>query len=136
MSKINVIIRIERCKVSEMAGLRRSSARSVVLQSACPWTPVCIKVPAELTVSEKVEAGQRIWTARLNFLTPEEFERERMVYKATAADGKEYIIGTNERPYPVTSMTEPHPDKVTDNQLFEVSVSYSSACQIPYIAGS
>jgi len=91
-------------------------------------------VPAGLDISDKLEAGQRVYSAKLSFSSMEEFPRERVIYKATTADGKQYLIGTHERPYPVTSMVEPHPDKITDNQLFEVSVTYNSAFPIPYIA--
>lgn len=135
MSCANVIIRVDRCLLSEMPAIRRVSARTVELLSACSWTSVPIKVPAELNISDKLESGQRVYSAKLSFTSVEEFPRERMGYKATAADGKQYLIGTNERPYPVTSMVEPHPDKITDNQLFEVSVNYTSDFPIPYIAG-
>lgn len=134
MSCVTVIIKVDRCFASEMPAIRRVSSRTVELLSACSWTSVPIKVPAGLDISDKLEAGQRVYSAKLSFSSMEEFPRERVIYKATTADGKQYLIGTHERPYPVTSMVEPHPDKITDNQLFEVSVTYNSAFPIPYIA--
>lgn len=130
---INVINKIDWCKASDFPQVKRWG-RTVVLLTSCQWQPVCIKIPAKLQITEKKDAGQRIFTAQLNFRTPEEFPRERMVYRATAVNGKQYLVGTSERPYPITTITEVHPDNITDNQLFEVGVTYSSTLNIPYIA--
>ena len=56
------------------------------------------------------------------------FTKELLVY-----NGRYYLIGNNDRPYPVTTVNDNHPDNMTDSQLYEVTVNYTSAGKIPYI---
>lgn len=135
MHYTNVIISIDRCLASDMPDVLRTSSRVIIPMDAIPWIPIPIKVPASLNISDKLDNGQRIYSAQLAFKTPSDYPRERMVYRATAVNGKQYLIGTRERPFPVTSVVEPHPDRITDNQLLEVTVTFSSAYKILYIAG-
>lgn len=128
------IIAIDRIQAGAIIGLRKISKSSVTVSSSTPWESVPIKVPARLTISDKIENGVRLYTAQLVFRTCEEpGDMERMVYRCKAADGKYYLIGTNDRPYPVSNQTDNHPDNMTDSQLYEVSVSYSSNGKIPYM---
>ena len=55
------------------------------------------------------------------------------MYRCKAANGRYYLIGTNDRPYPISTVTQNHPDNMTDNQLDEVTVNYTSSNKIPYI---
>ena len=128
------IIAIDRVSAGAIVGLRRLSASSLHVSSLTPWESIPIKVPARLTISEKIEDGVRIYTAQLVFRTCEEpGDRGRKVYRCKTADGRYYLIGSNERPYPVSTVTTNHPDNMTDNQLDEVTVSYTSSSKIPYI---
>lgn len=128
------IVAIDRIQAGEIIGLRRLSASCVAVSSDTPWESIPIKVPAKLIVSEKIEDGVRMYTAQLVFRTCEDpGNRSRMVYRCWAADGRYYLIGTNDRPFPVTTVTTNHPDNMSDNQLDEVAVSYTSASRIPYI---
>lgn len=128
------IIAVDRLRAGDIVGLRQASATSVHVSTATAWENIPIKVPARLTISDKIEDGVRLHTAQLIFRTCEEpHEIERMVYRCKTADGRYYLIGNNERPYPVTTVNDNHPDNMTDSQLYEVTVNYTSAGKIPYI---
>ena len=128
------IIAIDRLRAGDIVGLRQASATSVHVSTATAWENIPIKVPARLTISDKIEDGVRLHAAQLIFRTCEEpHEIERMVYRCKTADGRYYLIGNNERPYPVTTVNDNHPDNMTDSQLYEVTVNYTSAGKIPYI---
>lgn len=134
MKSTRHIVRIDHTSSASLTGLRRISTASVNLSESTPWEQLPVKVPARLTISDKIEDGVRLHTAQLIFRTCEDVDsRERMVYRATCADGRQYLIGTNDRPYPITNVSEAHADNMTDNQLQEVTVSYTSAARIPYI---
>lgn len=134
MNTLRNIIAIDRISAGAIVGIRRLSTSSVQVSALTPWESIPIKVPARLTISDKIEDGVRIYTAQLVFRTCEDFgDRDRKVYRCKTADGRYYLIGSNDRPYPVTNVNEPHPDNMTDSQLNEVTVSYSSASKIPYI---
>ena len=128
------IVAVDRLRAGGIIGLRQASATSVHVSTATPWENIPIKVPARLTISDKIEDGVRLHAAQLIFRTCEEpHEIERMVYRCKTADGRYYLIGNNERPYPVTTVNDNHPDNMTDSQLYEVTVNYTSAGKIPYI---
>lgn len=128
------IIAIDRVSAGAIVGLLRLSASSVQLSSLTPWESIPIKVPARLTISDKIEDGVRIYTVLLVFRTCEDlYDWDRKVYRCKTADGRYYLIGSNDRPYPVTTLTMIRPDNMTDNQLDEVTVGYTSSNKIPYI---
>lgn len=128
------IIAVDRLRAGDIVGLRQASATSVHVSTATAWESIPIKVPARLTISDKIEDGVRVYTAQLIFRTCKELDdRERKVYRCKAANGRYYLIGTNDRPYPISTVTQNHPDNMTDNQLDEVTVNYTSSNKIPYI---
>lgn len=45
------------------------------------------------------------------------------------------LIGSPERPYPVGTVSKNHPDNMTDNQLSEVTVTWTDIHDIPIIEG-
>lgn len=123
MNKIRNIVAVDRMPVA-------------ALQAADDtyWQSIRIKVPARLTLSDKIEDGVRMYSAKLVFRTCEDLESvERQAYLCRAADGSEYVIGCTGRPYPITTITDDHPDNMTDSQLYEVTVNYTSPYKIPVI---
>ncbi len=134
MNTIKNIVSIDMLNAEKLLGLRKMSSSCIRLSSATPWQAVAIKIPAKLTISEKVVNLARVFNAQLVFKTCEEIEdRRRKVFRCKTADGRYYLIGGNERPYPITTVTEVHPDNMVDSQLNEVTVSYDSVTKIPYI---
>lgn len=134
MKRIHNIIRVDRVRVSSITGYIRVGESSARVGSDIPWNVIPIKVPAKLSISDKIEDGVRLHTAQLVFRTCEDAgDLERWAYRCYTADGRTLLIGTSERPYPVGIVTQNHPDNMTDSQLDEVTVSYTSASRIPYI---
>ena len=134
MNTLRNITSIDRLRAGDIVGLKQASAFSVHVSTATPWENIPIKIPARLTISDKIEDGVRLHTAQLVFRTcAEPGDRGRQVYRCKTADGRYYLIGTNERPYPLSTVTMNHPDNMTDSQLNEVTVSYTSASEIPFI---
>ena len=134
MKKIQIITAVDRIPVSSLAGMLRVSNTGVKLPSGINWQPLAIKPHAQLSISDKVEDRNTVWTAKLVFKTCEELgDRGRWAYRCKLLDGRYCLIGTDERPYPVASVLENMPEKVTENQLNEVTVNWQSARFIPYI---
>ncbi len=134
MNIIKNVVAIDQLKAGEIIGWRRMSKSCVHVSSSTPWQSVSIKIPARLTFSDKIEEGVRIHNSQLVFKTCEDIEeRDRKIYRCKTADGRYYLIGSNERPYPISTVSEVHPDNMTDSQLNEVTVIYKSATKIPYI---
>ncbi len=134
MKKIQIITAIDRIPVTSLVGMSRVSKTGVKLPYGINWQPIAIKPHAQLSISDKVEDKNTVWTVKLVFKTCEEFgDRGRWAYRCKLVDGSYRLIGTDERPYPVASVLENMPENVTDNQLNEVTVNWQSAHFIPYI---
>ena len=134
MKKIQIITAIDRIPVTSLVGMSRVSKTGVKLPYGINWQPLAIKPHAQLSISDKVEDKNTVWTVKLVFKTCEEFgDRGRWAYRCKLVDGSYRMIGTDERPYPVASVLENMPENVTDNQLNEVTVNWQSAHFIPYI---
>ena len=134
MNTLQNIIAIDCVPVKSITGYERISELFAQVDDRTPWQSLPIKVPAQMKISDKIEDGVRIYTAQLVFRTCEErMDLKRLAYRCCTASGKYLLIGTPERPYPVSTVTQNHPDNMTDNQLDEVTVSYTSTTRIPYI---
>ncbi len=134
MKKIQIITAVDRIPVTSLVGMSRVSKTGVKLPYGINWQPLAIKPHAQLSISDKVEDKNTVWTVKLVFKTCEEFgDRGRWAYRCKLVDGSYRLIGTDERPYPVASVLENMPENVTDNQLNEVTVNWQSAHFIPYI---
>lgn len=93
-----------------------------------------IFAPAKFSCSNKVSDKSRIYEYQLTFRTCEELEvAGHYAYALVMADGSKMILGSDDRPYPVTSSSRTLPDNMTDSQLWEVSVSYAVAAPMPVI---
>lgn len=134
MKQIKIVIAVDRVPVTSLQGMTRISKTSVRLPAGISWEALVIKPHAQLTVSDKVEEKNRIWTAKLSFKTCEDLnDRDLYAYRCRLSNGQYRLIGSNERPYPVASVAESMPENVTDNQLNEVTVNWSSPRFIPSI---
>lgn len=134
MKHIKIVTAVDRIPVTYLAGMVRVSRTEVRPPSTPLWQPLKIKQHAQLTISDKVEDGCTIWSAKLVFRTCEEFgDRGRWAYRCRLLDGRYRLIGTSERPYPIASVLENMPEKVADAHLNEVTVTWQSSHFIPYI---
>ena len=129
------VIAIDRTPVTSIVGFQRTGRNSVKMDAATPWQSLKIKVPARLTITDKIDDGVRLYTAQLVFKVCKEDmgDWNRQAFRCHTADGKQVLIGSDERPYPVATVNDTRPDNMTDSQLCEVTVNYTSASQIPYI---
>lgn len=129
-----LIVAVDRIQASEVKGYHRIGLGSVKVSTSIGWKNIKVKVPARLNITDKVEDGVRLYTAKLVFRTCEEmFDCEKQVYRCKTASGNYILIGSDTRPYPITTVNDSHPDNMTDSQLIEVSVDYTSPVRIPYI---
>ena len=135
MKQIRIVTKVERTAIRNLDGMTRISETEVRLPSDITWEPLSIKPHAQLSIIDKQEDKNTVWDAKLIFKTCEDFsKRKRWAYRCLLSNGQYRLIGSNDRPYPVTSVSENMPENVTENQLSEVTVSWKSPRFIPVIS--
>lgn len=135
MKVLKNVIAVAAVQSYDLEGVERKSPGVVSVPDSVPWEQVEIQVPAKLSIINKVEDKNTVWTTTLTFRTCEDrFDRKHPCYMVTLANGKRLLVGSSERPYPVTVTSETMPDNLTDSQLQEVTVTLTSRSRPPVIA--
>lgn len=89
-------------------------------------------VPAKLTINNKVIDKNHVWEYQLIFRTCLDLKATgHWAYLLKLANGKWIILGSNQRPYPVTVSSRTLPDNLSDSQLWEVTVTWSNRSEAP-----
>lgn len=83
---------------------------------------------AACTDTTKTSNKSRLHTVTLTALLSSGFDDEYrdLVFMLTAADGTRYILGGNERPYPIVSTTDNYPGKTTEPSGCSITVEWVS----------
>jgi len=134
MKRIRVVNTVERTAIENLQGMVRVSNTEVKIPSSIEWEAIAIKPHARLTCEDRIEDGIVVWTTTLSFKTCEELSvKGRYAYRCRLNNGEYLLVGTNNRPYPITKYVETMPENITDNQLTEVSVTWISAYIVPHV---
>lgn len=135
MKHVRKVISVSRCPIRLLPPVVFTSDNTARLLSTSDWERLCIKVPAELSITTKTEDKARLWTAKLTFTTPDDSPiRERYAWLCTLADGSVLLIGTDKRPFPVVETAHTISSKSdSTSELPEVTVTYTSPRPLPYV---
>ena len=90
--------------------------------------------PATLFINSKVVDKNYLWEYKLVFRICHDLEvHGHWAYVLKQADGRWMILGTINRPYTVTISSKELPDNLSDNQLWQVTVTWNNKSQVTYI---
>lgn len=135
MGNIRIVSKVERATCSSLYGMRRIAPRIVSVPASVGWEEMACKEHPSLEITEKVEDKVTLYTATLKFYTCQEFDdRDDYAYRVTLVSGRKLLVGTADRPIPQMTVQENAPEKVTDEQLNAVTITYTSPKMIPTIA--
>lgn len=135
MRSIKIVKAVAYAYNSQLAGMVETSSRSVRLPSTVEWHDINIKPHPSMVSSSKNEDNNRVVTTTLKLITSDDLyiRRRRLVFRVTLTDGRQYLVGAHQRPFPQIEITENAPENVTVNQLNEVVITYKSFHIPPYI---
>lgn len=135
MKSVKIVKTVDYTFNTQLAGMRAASVRAVRLPADVEWHGVSIKPYPSMVSSTKAEDNNRVVTTTLKLFTPDDLHirRRHLVFRVTLVDGRQFLIGSDLRPYPVVDIIENCPDAVTDNQLNEVTITYKCLHIPPYI---
>ncbi len=136
MGCLNIILSIERTECHNLNGIEHLSPSVVLIPDSVEWQKIAVRPHPSMTIAEKVEDKARTYTTTLKFHTVEDLSGlQRMAYRIKLANGKQLLLGGFTRPYPVTTVQKNMPEKTSDSQLNEVTVTLTSIRILPEISG-
>lgn len=131
---MRIVTKVERTLCHGLSGVTRTGSGTVSVPEGVVWEEINTRKHPSLQISDKIDDKARLYTATLKFYTCDDMkDRERYAYRVTLIDGNCLLIGNYERPYPITTAVDSMPEKPTDNQWLEVTVTWTSPWQIPQI---
>ena len=100
----------------------------VSLQYYRQFHALCMDGLASCEVSEAIEDGSRVTTVRLTVHTTEDFhvDNRRLCWRITTVDGRQFLIGMDEQPWPVVTVADAYPDKATERSGKTVTVTWTT----------
>lgn len=100
----------------------------VALQYYRPFHTLCMDGLASCEVNETIEDGSRLTTIRLTVHTTADFhvDDRRLCWRITTVDGRQYLIGLDEQPWPVATVADAYPDKATDRSGKTITVTWTT----------
>lgn len=127
MSYIKNIIKIEVVRTDELKAVIFPAKHLCIIPPSAEFKLIKCKTPSSCEITDKIESKVRIFTSKLTFKSSEQIESEvyPLAYKVTTADGCAYLLGRDQRPYPVLNRTENMPSSQTDSSLITYTVTWS-----------
>lgn len=118
------IRKIEYCAAYHLRRAIILPAQSQALvREPIPWQEIPLVGLASLEVTDKVENGVRIYTSKLTatlckpFLHP----KRPSAFRLTDVQGKQYLLGTAQSPYPLISQIE----SIGENASSQIGLCYN-----------
>ncbi len=99
------------------------------------FNKVCLVDLAGVDVSQAVENGSRITTVKLSAQIADDFtvDNRRLAWRVTTVEGEQYLIGTNEQPYPVTTVANAFPSKTTERSGKTITATWKTSLDLLHI---
>lgn len=123
-------------EASQLGSVRRISRHEVTDVPETVWTRLQIKVPADLTLSSKVEDKVTLHTSKLVFRECGDTDGSFHIpaYKVVLADGTALLMGGKKRPYPIRTYEQDYSSNDSDSQSREVTITLTDVYEPPVIS--
>lgn len=130
MSKLVHIKKIEMVEAGRLLPMRIVSGHSCRFDSAVNFSEIAINELVGVTVEGSMDNNQYIYTTTATFQTCDKtpFEGRRLAFRLTGIDGKQYMIGKKDRPYPIIKVQDNFPDKPAGSTARQITVVWKSTC--------
>ena len=134
MNTLKIIRKVERALCSDLNGMQRTSFDTVKLPDGIQWEEIAVRPYSTLSIAEKVDDKVLMRTATIKFYTCLELGlRKNYAYRLTLIGGRQLLIGSNKRPFPILTTAESMPEKPTDNSWTEATSTITTPLPIPQI---
>lgn len=127
MTKLVHILKIESAPSGFLSAMSVVDGESCIIP-AVHFTEIEIHDVVGVKISDEYENNQKIYTTTATFRTARKtpVAMRRQVFRLTSMDGKRFLLGTSDRPYPVVKEENPFPEKPVDGMLKTVTITWKS----------
>ena len=124
------IHRIDCCEAYHLASaIVLPETASVLIREPMPWQRLPMVGLATLETSEEVKKGVRTHSAKLS-ATPcggrLALPSRPLAYRLTCVNGKQYLLGTADPPFPLTTQEDRRPGNAAETSAVSLVVSMQS----------
>ncbi len=111
-------------------------AHGISVQVSGTFTTICIEGLAAANYETKRVSSQDIYTSKLNFRIGEQqvmpwnletfLANRNIVYRLTDVNNRQWLMGTNEMPFPVSAVKHDNPADPSGVNISELEITYTS----------
>lgn len=122
------IKKVERTLANELLSMVPIPGYRAFTPTDIVWTEIPMIKTAEMQIQDQIENKQRIFTTNLKLLTTEllNIEQYNLVFRVTTVDGKSFIIGSSQSPYPTVTNSMDFPKEYTGRSGNTVTITYTA----------
>ena len=126
------INKVEYIETKGLNGIVLISNHEVCLQYWRNFKELCIVGLASVEVSQTIEYGSRLNSIKMEAHTTEDFhvDHRRLAWRVTTVEGRQFLIGIKEQPYPITTVADSYPDKATDRSGKTITVTWKTPLEM------
>ncbi|MGP1465255.1 MAG: hypothetical protein ACTTKJ_06530 [Prevotella koreensis] len=128
MSKLVHINSIEMVRCEELVPMKILSDTTCRFSREPDFIKMNIQELVGVSIENNYENNQNVFSTTATFSTSCKFPltNRRFAFRLTSVDGKRYMIGTKNRPYPIIKEKNPFPEKPSDSTLKTVSITWKA----------
>lgn len=129
-TNINFINRVEMIEAADLSSSIFIPGVGVYLSSPLNFQKMETIGLSSLEFTDKIENKNRIVSQKLTSSICERFEvgNHKFCFLVTTVSGKQYVIGSKDRPYPIITFTDTRPDNAASKCAVTMLVTYSNSC--------
>lgn len=135
MKRLSFITKVQRVPVSELPFETLTGNKTFPIPGSDKWPKVKCQRPAKLEITDKLEDGVRKYTHKLTLRFPDDNLDTSVTYAylVTDLESNKYLIGVGDRPYPVITMSDVHPDSYGSSTMIEATITWTYTRKAPKI---
>lgn len=120
---------IEYCAAYHLKRAIILPAQAIALvREPMPWQELPLVGLASLEVTDEVDNGVRIYTSKLTATLCKQFlyPKRPSAFRLTDVQGKQYLLGTAQSPYPLISQTESIGGKSVSQTAYVITIQHKA----------
>jgi len=128
MSKLVHVNKIEMIRIEELTPLKVIDSTSCRFERSVDFSQLEIKELVGVVIEDSYDNNQKTYTTTATFETKckEPITSRHLAFRLTSVDGRQYMIGTSSRPYPIIKEKNNFPEKLNDSTMKTVTITWKA----------